>query len=45
MIDAGGWENIPMDFRETAQEGQVDLSHEGGEYFNFIDIAQESFSR
>ena len=28
MIDAGGWENIPMDFGETAQEGQVDPSHE-----------------
>ena len=44
MIDAGGWENVPMDFGETAQEGQVDPSHEGGRYFNFIDIAQESFS-
>ena len=24
MIDAGGWENVPMDFRETAHKGQVD---------------------
>jgi len=45
MIDAGGWENVPMGFWETAQEGPVDLSHKGSEYFNFIDITQESFSR
>src|SRR5882724_5719043 len=30
LIDARGWENVPMDLREAAQEGQVDLSHEGG---------------
>ena len=27
--NAGGWENVPMDFGETVQEGEVDLSHEG----------------
>ncbi|KAF8587113.1 hypothetical protein K439DRAFT_1614546 [Ramaria rubella] len=39
------WEDVPMDISQTAQEVQIDLSHEGGEYFHFIDMAQDTFAR
>ncbi|KAF8583365.1 hypothetical protein K439DRAFT_1617574 [Ramaria rubella] len=45
IMDTDGWEDIPDDFGVQAAEVLVDPSHEGGEYFHFIDMAQDSFYR
>ena len=45
ITDTDVWEDIPMDLGMPAQEVHVDPSHEGKEYFHFIDMAQASLSR
>ena len=44
IIDSEAWEDVTMDIEMPGQEAQVDPSHEGGEYFQFIDMAQDSLS-
>ena len=41
LIDTDGWEDVGM----PGPEAQVDPSHEGGEYFQFIDMAHDSLYR
>jgi len=45
ILDTEDWEDIPMDPCMPAEEGQVDPSHEGGEYNHFIEMVDASFSR
>ncbi|KAF8576014.1 hypothetical protein K439DRAFT_1623158 [Ramaria rubella] len=45
VTDADTWEDEPVNIGMPAPEVHVDPSHEGGEYFHFIDMAQDSFSR
>ena len=45
ITDTDVWEDIPIDLGMPAQEVHVDPSHEGDEYFHFIDMAQASLSR
>jgi len=41
----GAWEDIPMDLSAPTPDVNIDLSYEGGEYFQFIQMAQESLGR
>ena len=45
IMDSEDWEDIPMDMCTPAEEGQVDPSHEGGEYNHFIDMVDVPFLR
>jgi hypothetical protein len=45
LMEAEAWEDIPIDTGPPGQEAHVDPSHEGGEYFQFIEMAQASFTR
>lgn len=42
ITEADAWEDVPMDLAAPGQEGAVDPSHEGGEYFHFIEMADSS---
>ena len=45
IMDSEDLEDIALDVCMPAEEGQVDPSHEGGEYNHFIDMADASFLR
>ena len=45
ITDNDAWQDIPMDIDTVPGEGEVDLSHEGGEYFRFVDLTKDSFAR
>jgi hypothetical protein len=45
LMDTEGWEDIPIDTDVPGEESHIDPSHEGGEYFQFIDMAQASLTR
>ena len=36
------WQDVPMDLDAP---NQIDLSHEGGEFFHFVEMMQDSFGR
>jgi len=45
ILDTDAWEDVPIGLGVPAPEVEVDPSHEGGEYVQFIDMVQASFSR
>ncbi|KAF8580518.1 hypothetical protein K439DRAFT_1662761, partial [Ramaria rubella] len=45
LADMDAWVDVPDDMGVLAREVEVDPSHEGREYFHFIDMAQDSFTR
>ena len=45
ILDSDVWEDVPMDQAISGQETQVDPSHEGGDYFHFVEMVEASFSR
>ena len=38
----GMWEDVPLDLSDPMLDVNIDISYEGGEYFHFIQMAQES---
>ena len=45
LIDTGVWEDVPMSFMVPGQEQHIDPSHEGGELFQFTEMAEATHSR
>ena len=45
IMDNNAWQDVPMDIDSLPGEEEANLSHEGGEYFRFIDLANDSFTR
>lgn len=45
ITDNDVWEDIPMELDPPSAEVQVDPSHEGGEYFHYLDLAHDSLNR
>ncbi|KAF8479454.1 hypothetical protein JB92DRAFT_3133576 [Gautieria morchelliformis] len=46
IVDTDAWEDVPsLDIPISGKEVSVDPSHEGGEYFQFIDMARDSLGR
>ena len=45
ILDTDAWEDVPIGLGVPAPEVEVAPSHEGGEYVQFIDMVQASFSR
>jgi hypothetical protein len=45
ITDVDAWEDVPLSLPLPDHETPVDPSHEGGEYFQFVDMAQDAFHR
>ncbi|KAF8586158.1 hypothetical protein K439DRAFT_1615305 [Ramaria rubella] len=45
LADMEAWVDVPDDIGVPAGEVEIDPSHQGGEHFHFIDMAQDSFTR
>jgi hypothetical protein len=39
------WEDVPMGDVTATPDVNVDPSHEGGDYFDFLPMAEDSFAR
>jgi hypothetical protein len=42
ITDANGWEDVPVDHQLPDHDVLVHASHEGGEYFQFMDMVQDA---
>ena len=39
------WEDVPLDLSNPMLDVNIEISHEGGEYLHFIQMAQESLGQ